>query len=109
MSTERARARARRFSGFWFVNVHECDREYGGPEEGGWWYGTGVFLKSRPCRTRNEAHIIMDRFNRFLDFKFNDTAGRYSDLNSVLCDGRLVASMSRSPGKNYPRSRPHYE
>ena len=24
-----------------FVNVYEVSREYGGPEEGGWWFDTG--------------------------------------------------------------------
>lgn len=25
-------------SGYKYVNVYEVTREYGGPEEGGWWY-----------------------------------------------------------------------
>ena len=28
-----------------YVNEYEVDRKYGGPEEGGWWYDTGKFIK----------------------------------------------------------------
>lgn len=29
-----------------YVNVYELNREYGGPEEGGWWYDTGTVVES---------------------------------------------------------------
>jgi len=99
----------RQYSGFWFVNVYSMDREFGGPEEGGWWYDTGRFLKSRPCRTRREAHKLVDRWNRYLDAVYNNPRGCRADLSSVCCEGRLGAQIQRKPGFDFPEVRPHYE
>lgn len=103
----RDRAQRRAYSGAYFVNVYLLDREYGGPEEGGWWWYSGKFLKSRPCRTRDEAHRIMDRWNRFLDHGPNSEGNH--DLSSVNCEGRYRAQCEREPGHDFPEYRPHYE
>jgi hypothetical protein len=103
------KAKDREFSGFWFVNVYDRDREYGGPEEGGWWYDTGRFLKSRPCRTKAEANKIVERWQRFLDAVHNQPRGPRANLGSVLCEGKLCCSIQTAPGVDFPESRPFYE
>lgn len=109
VNTRERKAKARMFSGFWFVNVYDRDREYGGPEEGGWWYDTGRFLKSRPCRSKDEAEEFAARWQRFLDTVHNKPRGSRANLNSVLCEGKLCCSVQRYPGEDYPEVRPHYE
>lgn len=32
-----------------YVNVYSMSREYGGPEEGGWWFDTWEPVASVPC------------------------------------------------------------
>ena len=98
---------ARAFTGFKFVNVYDVNQQYGGPEEGGWWYSVGRFLKSRPCRTRAEAEKVAERWKRYLDHIFNDPRGSRANLSSVLCEGRLVVHIQDHPGEDYPNQRPH--
>lgn len=35
---------------WWSVAVYERGREYGGPEEGGWWYDTATLVQHRKVR-----------------------------------------------------------
>jgi len=41
-----------------YVNAYLVSREYGGPEEGGWWYDVGTPLTSMPlCPDEDEKKI----------------------------------------------------
>lgn len=88
----------------------EYSREYGGPEEGDWWYDLTTPLASRRARgkkrNRRFAREMRRRFAHLDD-------GR--PLSSVLSTGRVnVITVSRAYADEYlndqrPQSRPHYE
>jgi hypothetical protein len=104
--------------GFWTVAVYLQDREYGGPEEGGWWYDTGrrvdtlaeAGLNPAICVFHNEddAYGFADSINAILDITINKQ--RRSDIGSVLSEGRFIAEVHEGwPPEYYPDQRPHYE
>lgn len=41
------------------TRVYEITREYGGPEEGGWWYDEYVLLEEHPA---NDFHAVMEKW-----------------------------------------------
>ena len=91
------------------VALYQEDQQYGGPEEGGWWYDAGELLH-RPARYfRNEdaAYAYARRFNDLLHHYVNRHRPSYS---SVLSEGRVVAMVHEGhPPAYYPATRPHYE
>jgi hypothetical protein len=109
--------------GFWTVAIYLQDREYGGPEEGGWWYDSGRRLDSLaetgltpavcevvPSLFRNEddAYGFAGHVNAILDATVNKQ--RRSDTGSVLSEGRFAAEVHEGwPPKYYPGQRPYYE
>lgn len=42
-----------------WVNVYLIDRDYGGGEEGGWWYNYGVCIEAWPCRSAKQAEKLV--------------------------------------------------
>ena len=47
---------------------YEIDREYGGPEEGGWWYDSGTFVRAIALHFDDAAAIAaQQRANRLLE------------------------------------------
>ena len=51
---------------------YDIDREYGGPEEGGWWYDTGTFVRviglyldeAEANRAQQRANRLLERLER---------------------------------------------
>lgn len=96
------------WNGYVFLNVYLKNREYGGPEEGGWFYDTGRFIKSYPIKASDdEVRAKYEAIKARLDER-NKEEGNH-EPGSVLCDGYLVVSREGIPGADYPRNRPHYE
>ena len=90
-----------------FVNVYETDRAYGGPEEGGWYYDTGVVVKSMPV-LRGKAERLLERVQAWCERR--NIEERRRPAWSVLSSGDyLVAWLEDRPGEDYPRERPRYE
>lgn len=92
----------------YIVSVFECNREYGGPEEGGWWYDTGVLVKTiRVFHNEDEAISFSNRMQRLLDKTLNKDR---HDIGSVLCEGWYTSLIyeNASP-RSFPLVRPHYE
>jgi hypothetical protein len=97
----------------WYVvSIYKCDRAYGGPEEGGWYYGYGEpVIEATPLmrtfRNRNKAVAYMNQLQRHVDRVWNK--GRYP-ISSVLSDGeyRAIIDENEQPS-HYPKERPHYE
>jgi hypothetical protein len=97
---------------FYTTAIYVTNRQYGGAEEGGWWYDVGepaeepslavltkVFLTSADARRYADTlQGACDRMNK----------GRYSP-GSVLCSGWYEARVTRGYPKEYPETRPHYE
>lgn len=105
------------------VAIYLCNRAYGGPEEGGWWYDCGERVTEAPeginpndlvtlfdgANGRHEANAWRDTLQLQLDTYCNNRGSR-SDLNSVICEGRYIAKVYESHAPAfYPATRPHYE
>lgn len=98
----------------WHVNVYERDREYGGPEEGGWWYDTGTYqphmsvtfdrASYTPEQVNEHARDIAERLNREAD---------EAQVPGVGCTnyrgGRYLVQTDGKPGRDFPETLPHYE
>ncbi len=90
------------------VAVYLCDRAYGGPEEGGWWYDTGELVRiHRTYKDEDRAAAKATRMNSLLNATINK--GR-REISSVLSDGRYYAQVRENIAPaHYPERRPHYE
>lgn len=74
-----------------YVNVYEHSREYGGPEEGGWWYDTG-----------SNGYI-------WNSYKSLDAAeSRATELRKSIDKCYRVRVEEHLP-RDWPEGRPHYE
>ncbi len=98
------------YEGPWTVAIFMMDRQYGGPEEGGWYYDVGE-------PELEYAHLVKG-------FEFEEDANAYcselqrltEELNkgrpsigSVLSRGRYAARICEGYPKSFPAERPHYE
>jgi hypothetical protein len=111
-----------------YVGVYLVTREYGGPEEGGWWYDEFQHVASyklwRPIRpvlvsshwkghTRSYEHCPTDQQYRFRDSveeRFNHmTYLPGGSLGSVLGGEEVRTFFEESAGEHQSQGRPHYE
>ena len=90
------------------VAVYLCDRDFGGPEEGGWWYDTGDLVRIiRTFKDEERATAHATRMNSLLNATINK--GR-RDISSVLSGGKFYAEVHEDIApQHYPAVRPHYE
>lgn len=75
----------------YYVNVYEYEREYGGPEEGGWYYDAG--------------------YNGYVWNSYFDEDAAYARANE-LCkklDKYQTAMVEEHRPRDWPEVRPHYE
>ena len=92
--------------GPYYVNLYDTNRQYGGPEEGGWWYDSGEFVE---CRG---VFGSLERAEQAADSMEADIAQLREGLyppGSMLCTGWPLLRVQDHAGKNYPEKRPHYE
>lgn len=96
----------------WYVHEFDVELQYGGPEEGGWWYDSGrptgkrwgpfalELTASQTCRELNEhEHERREREERY---SYTSVLARQST--------HLAYDVSRDEvAEAYPRTRPHYE
>lgn len=93
-----------------YVNVYVMTREYGGPEEGGWyydaWYPTTEDddLISKKYNTVEEAEAA---YKIMVENVKEENATRYP-LHSVLSDGIYEVRLEAYEAEVYPRYRPQY-
>ena len=95
----------------YIVAVYDVGLQWGGPEEGGWWYDVGSL--ARICKSfRNEetAYAYARRLNAKLKSRIigpNVDREPISNTNSI---GELVAHVYEDfAPKGFPDRRPHYE
>lgn len=86
-----------------YVNVFMETREYGGPEEGGWWYNALQPISSEVAVDYDHAAEIQHEYE----------SGHYSNegrpsLGSVLSNGRYRVVIDDKPAHMRPFGRPHY-
>lgn len=87
-----------------YVNIYEVDREYGGPEEGGWWFTSGTLVHSEELVGTHEA--------REARLAALESEYPYSgDSGLVNYDGGdFHIYVEDAPGASYfPEERPRYE
>lgn len=90
------------------VAVYMVDRQYGGPEEGGWYYDAGELVRTmRVFGNQDTAYSYSNRMNAL--FKATLNRGRRS-ISSVLSEGQYRARVCDDCAPRYfPEQRPHYE
>ena len=87
------------------LNEYLTDRAFGGGEEGGWWYDTGVFVKSHGTfPTREAAFAARDGLDAWLA----ERREGLHDPSSVHCTGWPELLVEQRPGANFPARRPRY-
>jgi len=87
------------------VNVYELERNYGGPEEGGWFYDSGFPVKS--VRVKNCVEAV-DEVRNTLRNEFTSTGNLGSVLHS-LRRGCFDIHVEDKPAEYWPQEAPHYE
>jgi hypothetical protein len=87
---------------------YEIDREYGGAEEGGWWYDTGRLVRSfKLVRNEEKAVQTMDRANRLLK---RLQRNKRSESSVIYSGGRhRVYVFADTAPRRFPEERPYYE
>ena len=89
-----------------YVNEYECNRVYGGYEEGGWWFNTGRLVQTHAvARNGREARQAQKSLQPMLD-AVNE--GK-PDEQSVNCSGYRRIFVENRPGRDYPKQTPTYE
>lgn len=97
--TEHELTASERPAEWWSVAVYQRGREYGGPEEGGWWYDTGSLTEHRKIRVYED---------------FAEAEARVRELCAwILAEGwskelGVVSFTEKLPVKSYPERRPRY-
>lgn len=86
-----------------YVNVYRLDREYGGPEEGGWWYDMREAVRSTPV-TSEEAGEALAEIVR-LTGEFPEGSERFS-MAPRGEDFEIV--VEECPAQDSPTERRHY-
>lgn len=88
--------------------IYEIDRQFGGPEEGGWWYDCGTFVRAVGFyRDEQTAYRIAARANALLD----RLQRRGPQVDSVIYEGgrHRVIAFTGLPPAYFPAERPRYE
>ena len=95
--------------GAFHVNLYRTDRQYGGPEEGGWHYDTGRF---EACvGLFDDRKVAMGLFEALEASAWlkERKAGLHAP-SSVLSEAEWPLLMVEDhAGRDYPRNRPRYE
>lgn len=86
---------------------YDMDREYGGPEEGGWWYDSGTFVRVVALFFEEDAAIrAQQRANRLLE----RLQRHRTPLSSVTYTGGRYRAVvfSGLPPARFPEKTPTY-
>lgn len=90
-----------------YLNCYAVSRQYGGPEEGGWYYDAGRLLRSVNVTgwTDDDTEIEKKHLTEQYGWPKEGRNGRYS----VNGGEDFEIHMEDGPGADYPKERPHYE
>lgn len=94
-----------------YVNIYEIWQNYGGPEEGGWWYECGS-----PLYSVRLPYPIARIFSSMIWKRYKDYGRKWwyphpgsLDGNAVdISDGKVVCYIEPHPAQGYPQERPYY-
>lgn len=91
-----------------FINVYHRSQQYGGPEEGGWWY-TQDTIHETYNMTGLPASIVAGLAMALHDAYEIDSQDVQKDFYSVNGGGIWKIKIENQPGRDTPSSPPHYE
>ena len=89
-----------------YVNTYEVDREYGGPEEGGWWFTTYTPVASRRLPERATLSMACKRADMMNDAL---PRPRFRAGSVLYRGGECTVRVEDHPAKAQPEQWPHYE
>ena len=90
----------------WFVNEYLTWKEWGGPEEGGWFFDAGSYIECRGVfEDRRSAVEKLTFLGEYLKQRHADQ----HPPGDVRCSGWSELRIEPYPGEDYPAVRPHYE
>lgn len=85
-----------------WVNVYSVERQYGGPEEGGWWYNTYEGLESVRVKTRKQEEAARARLEEEYGIL------REGDIYSARGGTDIVLYVERIPRESHDVARRYY-
>ena len=92
------------------VAICLADRAYGGPEEGGWYYGCGIPADEHADLVQGfSTREAADRYADYLETTCLALNEGKPDINSVLSEGRYVAVVFEGYPRHWPDRKPTYE
>lgn len=95
----------------YIVAVYECNMEFGGPEEGGWWFDSGSLTRiMKVFKSEDLAYDYARKLNNKLKSRVTGPNFGRHDYSSVVSEGEYRAYVydDHAP-KYFPEERPHYE
>ena len=97
----------------YLVVVYDCDREMGGPEEGGWSYEVGELVTSIAVDDKDAADLIREGLS--IEYPYTGQRGYYSkrepDFSVYIIDrheGHEYLDERQEPIAHYPLQVPYY-
>ena len=96
------------WKGAFHVNEYEVNRAYGGPEESGWYYDTGRFIRCVGIVPEREQamSLVASLTARYLP---DARKGLYSPSSVLSAGDWPEVFIEDHPGRDFPRERPRYE
>jgi len=85
-----------------YVNVYHVTRQYGGPEEGGWWYDHYECVEVVPVRAERAEDM---KSAIALDYAQDS----YGDISSVLGGRSVQVLIEKTRAASETREKPRYE
>jgi hypothetical protein len=85
-----------------YVTLYEVSRDYGGPEEGGWWYDWWTPVKTFKARDDRHAERLRDRLQKQHPITRPRRWESWGDVDPIVMIETERRSMLRD-------CRPHYE
>ena len=84
------------------VTVHETTLDYGGPEEGGWWYQSGYPQLTHCIFSKRQA------IQTFLHYVEEYEVAEQPSLGQSTTYHNYEVNFSNDYAKSYPTERPYY-
>lgn len=88
-----------------YVNAYAVSRNYGGPEEGGWYYDVGAPLASIPVMNDAEEEAAKVKLVGLFGPEYEKQRSRYSAAGG----DDLEIYIEDACAAHWPTERPHYE
>lgn len=84
------------------VCLHECGMQYGGPEEGGWYYECGIPVRTVCCFSKKQAIKAAIDLEAYARSEIGEDTDYLGWPTYRVC-------FHDNYAKAYPETRPHYE